>query len=149
VSVFLVGQPVSKLLGAGAVNGSARGQCGANDAVLATRAEFADPATGRRLSVHIRAGRIGYVTIWTRAHRTSGGLGVGSGLAEVMRSSATAELYGDATAGSVIVKDPAGGALLFAMRGGATKALVAGPVGELRRIAEHASRDPRNMSLFC
>jgi hypothetical protein len=38
---------------------------------------------------------------------------------------------------------------LFALRGGSTKALVAGPVGELRRIAEQAGRDPGNLTLLC
>jgi hypothetical protein len=145
---FHVGAPVSALLSAGVAIPDSGGQCGGT-AVVAADPQFTDPATGRRLSAHVSGGRISYVTVWTPAHRVLGGLGVGSVLGQLMGSSATAEQYGDSVAGSVIVKDASGGGVLFALRGGAARAMVAGPVGELRRIAEQASRQPGNLALLC
>jgi hypothetical protein len=148
VGDFRIGQPAGRLLSAAVATPNTGGQCPGGSAVAATNPEYVEPLSGRRLTAHVQGGQISYVTIWTRAHRTAAGLGVGSGLAELMRSSASAEQYGDSRAGSVIIKDPSG-ALLVALRGGTAKALVAGPVGELRRIAEQASRDPGNMTLLC
>jgi hypothetical protein len=148
VGDFRIGQPAARLLSAAVATPNTGGQCSGGSAIAATNPEFVDPLSGRRLTAHVQGGTIRYVTIWTRAHRTAAGLGVGSGLAELMRSSASAEQYGDSSAGSVLIKDHSG-AFLFALRGGTVKALVAGPAGELRRIAEQASRDPGNMSLLC
>jgi hypothetical protein len=146
---FRLGALVGPAIRAGAATGGAQGQCGSVSAVLATEPQYQDPGSGRRLSAHITNGRVAYITVWTATHRTKSGLGVGSALSAVVGSSATAEQFGDANAGSVLVKDPNGGAVLFVFRAGAARALVAGPVGALRPLAERAAPNPADLTLFC